>query len=170
MELALPATHNTSLSLSPTTLPSHQPRHIPPLAMVWSHAYTAPGLILIVIVPLTIGTLVCLACIALSRLFTQILDNVVTIWANSPPSNQVVLEAGNMRIEFGCTAAPVPLDFIAEFAASHRDAVERGFAPGFTREWWWERSADGNGNGRGRLCYAGLRIVEGGGVAVPPFD
>ncbi|KAF6231386.1 hypothetical protein HO173_010346 [Letharia columbiana] len=151
---------NNSSSLPPaTTLHSQTPRQIfvsPFLG--WYHAFTEPGLILVV----PLAALSCIACIALSRLFTNILDNILTIWANSPPSNQVVLEAGNLRIEFGCTREPVPLDFIAEFVASHRDAVERSFAPVFTREWWWE-----SGN-RTRLCYAGLRIVEGGREAIPP--
>ena len=75
-----------------------------------------------------------------------------------------MLEAGNMRIEFGCSGEPVPLEFVAEFAASHLDAVERGFAPAFAREWWWDRV------GSGRVCYAGIRVVEGGGVAVPPLN
>ena len=75
-----------------------------------------------------------------------------------------MLEAGNLRIEFGCTKAPVPLDFIAEFAASRRDAVERGFAPAFEREWWWEKE------GKRRICYVGMRVVGEGGVAIPPFD
>ena len=77
-----------------------------------------------------------------------------------------MLEAGNLRIEFGCSKAPVPMEFLAEFAASHLEAVERGFAPFFVREWWWERG----GVKGGRVCYAGLRVVQGGGVAVPPFD
>ena len=59
------------------------------------------------------------------------------------------------------------MDFIAEFAASRRDAVERGFAPAFAKEWWSERGA--RGMRRGRLCYVGLRIVGAGGVAIPPF-
>ncbi len=100
---------------------------------------------------------------ALSRLFRIIIDNLLTVWANSPPSNQVVIEAGNVRIEFGCSVEPVPWEFVREFAVSHRDAVERGFAPLFQREWWW------GGNKTGRVCYAGMRVVEEGGVAVPPY-
>lgn len=167
MEPGNPASHNESLSLTPGTVPSLQPRHLPHAAILWALAFTGPGLAIILIVPITLASLACLACIALYRLFTQIIDNVLSIWANSPPSNQIVLEAGNLRIEFGCTAEPVPMDFIAEFAASHRDAVERGFAPVFAKEWWWQRG--GTGRGRGRLCYAGMRVVEGVGVAVPPF-
>lgn len=78
-----------------------------------------------------------------------------------------MLEWGNLRVEFGCSATPVPVAFIAEFAASRRNAAERGFAPVFAKEWWWERGA--RGRWRGRLCYAGLRVVEAGGVAIPPF-
>ena len=57
---------------------------------------------------------------------------------------------------------PVPMEFIAEFAASKRDAVERGFAPVFAREWWWD------GEDRGRACYVGLRYVGDGGAVAPP--
>ena len=54
------------------------------------------------------------------------------------------------------------MEFIAEFAASKRDAVERGFAPVFTREWWWD------GVDSGRACYVGLRYVGDGGAVAPP--
>ncbi|CAD6571709.1 MAG: hypothetical protein ASARMPRED_004759 [Alectoria sarmentosa] len=131
MEINSPVSfNNTSLALPPTAL---QPRHLPFAPLIaWARAVERLGLILAL--PVVVA-LQCLACIALARLFKQILDNVVTIWANSPPYNQIVLEAGNMRIEFGCSGEPVPLEFVAEFAASHLDAVERGFAPAFAREW-----------------------------------
>ena len=159
MEINSPVSfNNTSLALPPTAL---QPRHLP-FAPLIAWARTVERLGLILALPVVVA-LQCLACIALARLFKQILDNVVTIWANSPPYNQIVLEAGNMRIEFGCSGEPVPLEFVAEFAASHLDAVERGFAPAFAREWWWDRT------GSGKVCYAGIRVVEGGRVAVPPL-
>lgn len=57
---------------------------------------------------------------------------------------------------------PVPWDFIAEFARSRRDAVERGFAPVFAKEWWFD------GQGSGRICYVAMRVVEEGGQVVRP--
>lgn len=85
-----------------------------------------------------------------------------------------------MRVEFGCAMLePVPWEFVAEMAASGRDAVERGFMPFFERQWWWVRGrngTDGGGEGDGdrggdgepRLCYVGIRVVEQGRVVVPP--
>lgn len=114
--------------------------------------------------------------ITLYRLFSEIVDDALTEWAQRPPSNQVVLEAGNMRIEFGCAMLePVPWEFIAEMAESGRDAVSRGFMPFFERQWWWVRNGtagdDGEGEGEGeggRMCYVGIRVVEKGRVVVPP--
>lgn len=60
----------------------------------------------------------------------------------------------------------MPWEFVAEFAASRVDAVERGFAPVFAREWWWVRN--GTARARERVCYVGTRVVEDGGAAVPP--
>ncbi len=74
----------------------------------------------------------------------------------------MVIEAGNLRLEFGCSMEPVPWDFIEEFARSYRDAVNRGFAPVFARKWWFDN------RDRRRLCYAGLRVVPDGGMAVQP--
>ena len=102
------------------------------------------------------------AFLILRVLFTKILDSALTLWANTPLTNQVVIEAGMMRLEFGCSSRPVPVEFIAEFAASKRDAVERGFAPVFAKEWWWD------GEDSGRACYVGLRYVGDGGVVAPP--
>lgn len=68
-----------------------------------------------------------------------------------------------MRLEFGCAMQPVPMTFVAEFAISRRDAVDRGFAEVFAKEWWW------NGEDRERVCYVGVRYVgEGGTVVAPP--
>lgn len=93
----------------------------------------------------------------LVHLFSHILDSCLDIWAQSPPSNQVAIQAGFVRLEFGCSMRPVPWEFLEGFARSHIDAVNRGFAPIFAREWWFD-SQD-----RGRFCYAGLRIVSRGG-------
>ncbi|KAL6717984.1 hypothetical protein ACLMJK_004069 [Lecanora helva] len=76
--------------------------------------------------------------------------------------NQVVIEAGKLRLEFGCAMQPVPWEFIADFAASQGDAVNRGFAPVFAREWWFDNEK------MERLCYAGIRVVEEGGDVVRP--
>lgn len=67
-----------------------------------------------------------------------------------------------MRLEFGCTAEPVPWEFILDFSAAHRDAVSRGFAPVFEKAWWFDRTD------RSRLCYVGIRVVPDGGVAGRP--
>jgi len=96
------------------------------------------------------------------RLLSNILDNCLNFWAYSPPANQVVIEAGDMRLEFGCSMEPVPWDFIAEFSRSRRDATNRGFAPGYTKEWWF------NNQDQKRLCYARIRVVPDGGKAVRP--
>ena len=106
----------------------------------------------------------------LYRFFSQILDNTLTTWArNYPPSNQVVLEAGKIRIEFGCAMTePVPWEFIAEMALSGRDAVERGFMPFFAKQWWWLKNGTEADPDSGRLCYVGIRVVENGRVVVPP--
>lgn len=108
--------------------------------------------------------------IVLTHLFNLILNSALYVWASNPPANQVVLEAGNLRMEFGCTLEPVPWEFIAAFAASRRDAVARGFMGVFDKEWWFQRNGTGRaGRLAGRLCYVGMRIVEEGRVVVPPM-
>lgn len=110
-----------------------------------------------------VGVAVIVTCaIIIVRLFSNILDSCLNLWAYSPPANQVVIEAGNMRLEFGCSMKPVPWEFIAEYAMSRKNATERGFAPGFAKEWWYD-----NQNQR-RLCYAGIRVVPDGGEATRP--
>ena len=94
--------------------------------------------------------------------FYSIVDRALTIWANSPPANQVTIETTSMRLEFGCSIEPVPWEFIAEFVASQMDAVNRGFAASFEREYWSE-----NGD-RTRLCYVGFRVLREGEMAIPP--
>ncbi|KAL9030030.1 MAG: hypothetical protein Q9196_001804 [Gyalolechia fulgens] len=94
--------------------------------------------------------------------YNKILDTVLDAWAKSPPYNQFVVEAGGMRWEFGCTVHPIPQQFLEEYYRSKRDAVKRGFAPGYATEWWFAR------DDRARRCYAGQRIVAEGGEIVPP--
>ncbi|KAI4249938.1 MAG: hypothetical protein L6R42_008854 [Xanthoria sp. 1 TBL-2021] len=99
----------------------------------------------------------------LSTLYTYILDTVLQSLASKPDINQLVIEAGDLRWEFGCTMSePVPVRFLEEYFESRRDAVERGFASVYAREWWWEKGE------RKRLCFAGMRVVGEGGVVVRP--
>ncbi len=110
-----------------------------------------------------VGVSVIVSClIIIVRLLSRILDTCITLWAYNTPANQVVIEAGNMRLEFGCAMEPVPWEFIAEFAASRRDATKRGFAPGYSKEWWF------NNRHEKRICYAGIRLVPDGGEAERP--
>lgn len=158
---------NASLAI-PTTTTLH-PRQVPPFAIAFALPFAnfAPALVL---------TLQLSALVFFFELFQTILSQTLTVWAKMPPANQVVLEAGNMRIEFGCTMEPVPWEFVADFASSQIEAINRGFAPVFAREWWWEKWGKGGGGGEGggeggrtgRLCYVGIRMVGEGGVVVPP--
>ncbi|KAM0801869.1 hypothetical protein BDR22DRAFT_820193 [Usnea florida] len=148
-------THNSS-GIPPSTLHTLQPRQIFLMPLLGWHQIMEPALILI-IPALSVGAL-----LILREIFTKILDKALNVWANTPLSNQVVIEAGMMRLEFGCAMQPVPVEFIAEFALSQRDAVERGFAPVFAREWWWD------GEDSGRVCYVGIRYVGDGGTVAPP--
>ena len=65
---------------------------------------------------------------------------------------------------------PVPWEFIADFAASAKDAAERGFAPVSKRQWWWRRGIknDAGEGPKSRVCYVVMRVVEDGRVVVPP--
>ena len=117
---------------------------------------------------MAIATAIVVPIIALTRLFNLILDAALYAWAANPPSNQVVLEAGNLRIEFGCSLEPVPWEFIAWYATSQRDAVARGFMGVFDKEWWFQKNR--TGGLPGRLCYVGMRVVEEGRVVVPPVN
>ena len=102
------------------------------------------------------------------KLYTYILGVTLNAIANEiakrPDMNQLVIEAGHLRWEFGCTMTePVPIEFLENYFQSRRDAIERGFASVYSKEWWSER-----GEGNKRLCYAGMRVVGEGGVVVPP--
>ena len=155
MALALP-THNSS-GLAPSTLHSPQPRQVFLPPFIGAHILLKP--VVVVLVP----AISVAAFLVLRNIFTKIADLALTVWASFPPYNQVVIEAGMMRLEFGCAMQPVPMTFVAEFAISRRDAVDRGFAEVFAKEWWW------NGEDRERVCYVGVRYVgEGGTVVAPP--
>lgn len=102
------------------------------------------------------------------KLYTYILGVTLNAIANEiarrPDMNQLVIEAGHLRWEFGCTMTePVPIEFLEKYFQSRRDAIERGFASVYSKEWWSER-----GEGNTRLCFAGMRIVGEGVVVVPP--
>ncbi|KAI4230664.1 MAG: hypothetical protein LQ349_006113 [Xanthoria aureola] len=102
------------------------------------------------------------------KLYTYILGVTLNAIANEiarrPEMNQLVIEAGHLRWEFGCTMTePLPIEFLEKYFQSRRDAIERGFASVYSKEWWSER-----GEGNTRLCFAGMRVVGEGGVVVPP--
>lgn len=192
-ELAIPSVphitmesynNNNTTSLSPT--PNPNPSNPPILAAAAAlapryldlvgpahHIELGGAILFSFTLTLCVGVLLpCCACAGVYRIFSRILDDALTRWALSPPSNQVVLEAGNVRIEFGCAMLqPVPWEFVAEMALSGREAVRRGFMPFFQRQWWWVRNGtEGGGEeeGEGRVCYVGIRVVEEGRVVVPP--
>ncbi|KAL8735416.1 MAG: hypothetical protein Q9166_000962 [cf. Caloplaca sp. 2 TL-2023] len=131
------------------------PRQFPALAF-WHPQLQRTALTFIAI------TTTPLLCTILATLYSKILDSVLNSWAQSPGKNQLVIEAGKLRWEFGCTVYPIPQRFLEEYYGSKRDAVKRGFAPVYAREWFWDKADVG------RQCYAGMRIVEKGRDAVPP--
>lgn len=98
----------------------------------------------------------------LVMIYNTILDWSLDTWASSTLKNQVVIEAGSLRWEFGCTIYPTPKSFIEEYTKSKLDAVNRGFAPLFAKEWWFMKSD------KTRYCYAGMRIGRDDEIIVPP--
>ena len=147
-------------SIHKTSLQARMP---PARAFVdWRFGFNDPRLALFE-PAIVVGVSVVVTClIMIVRLFNGILDACLNLWAYSPPANQVVIEAGNMRLEFGCSMQPVPWEFIAEFAASRRNATARGFAPGYAKEWWYDNQ------NQNRLFYAAIRVVPDGGQAIRP--
>lgn len=100
---------------------------------------------------------------ALHNLFGKILDRLLNKWAKSPPLNQVVIEAGRLRLEFGCAMSePVPWEYLEHFMKSKQDAIDRGFAEVRSQEWIWV-----NGD-KSRRCYAGMRVAREGEDIIPP--
>ena len=98
----------------------------------------------------------------LRQFLGKILDSLLNEWAKSPPSNQVVIEAGRLRLEFGCASEPVPWEYVEDFTRSKQDAVDRGFAEVRSQEWIWL-----NGD-KSRRCYAGMRVAREGEDVIPP--
>ena len=148
---------------------SHSPQETSLQPRILPLAFPGLGLgifepLLIMLLPIVTGLLVAFvtAFVILVRLFSEILDNCLSIWALNPPRNQVVIEAGQLRLEFGCCMQPVPWEFVADFIKSQESAIKRGFAPLFARLWQFDNTD------RKRFCYAGLRIVPKGGEVVVP--
>ena len=109
------------------------------------------------------GTIASLGALrGLVMIYRTILDGLLDNWASSPLKNQVVIEAGSLRWEFGCTVSPIPKSFIEEYTKSKLDAVNRGFAPLLAKEWWLMKSD------KRRYCYAGMRIGRDDEIVVPP--
>ena len=101
--------------------------------------------------------------LSLKILYNHILDALLDIWAQTPPRNQVVIEAGSVRWEFGCTVIePVPWESIRDYYTHKRDAVDRGFAPGYEKQWYFINED------RNRRCYVAMRIADVGKTIVPP--
>ena len=100
------------------------------------------------------------------RAIQILLDAKLDEWAKSPPKNQVVIEAGRLRWEFGCSVEPVPWEFLEVYFRSKDAAVQRGFAPVYAKEWWFVKG-DRDGDG-GRWCYAAMRVAREGVEVVPP--
>ena len=98
----------------------------------------------------------------LAQIYINILNNLLDKWASMPQGNQLVIEAGRLRWEFACTLTPVPREFIEAYIKSRVDAVNRGFAPAFAKQYWILRSDNR------RKCYAGLRIARENSTIVPP--
>lgn len=122
-----------------------------------------PGYLVTVLPPLIVNGIVGVSALSLLvMLFSRIVDECINIWASQVPQNMVVIEAGKMRLEFGCTFEPVPWEFVLDFSASQREAVRRGFAPVYEKEWWFDRTD------RSRICYVGIRIAPDNGTVLRP--
>lgn len=140
---------------------SLRPR-VPPFAiMTWQIEYFVYQIQ--VVVAVSVGSVLAYyGLTAMDRIMSDIIEDCLTTWAGIPSRNQVVVEAGNMRLEFGCATEPVMVEFIHDWAHSRRDAIRRGFAPVYAKEWWFD------GRNRTRRCYVGIRMVPDGGTAEKP--
>ncbi|KAI4090659.1 MAG: hypothetical protein LQ339_008310 [Xanthoria mediterranea] len=151
----------TSLSIS-SRQPTHQlsARQLRfPVGAIWHQNLEIPGLFIIGLVS-TIATVKILQ--TLKSVYQTILDALLDAWAKNIDGNLLVVEAGNLRWEFGCTMQPIPQVFLEEYYRSRKNALSRGFLPAYEREWVFNRTD------RARYCFAGMRIVEDGEVVVPP--
>ena len=143
--------------LNPATSPSTVNTRDLPIGMQWLEVHLEMPVIF-----LTIAFLGTMAPRILVQIYTNILNNLLDKWASIPPRNQLVIEAGSLRWEFGCTMTPVPWQFIEEYLKSRLDAVNRGFAPAFAKQYWILRSDNK------RKCYAGLRIARENITTISP--
>ena len=151
----------TSLSIS-SSQPTHQLRARQlrfPVGAIWHQDLEMAGLFIIGLTS-TIATVKILQ--ALKSVYQTILDGLLDAWAKNIDRNQLVVEAGSLRWEFGCTMQPIPQVFLEEYYRSRKDALSRGFLPAYEREWVFNRTD------RARYCFAGMRIVEEGELVVPP--
>lgn len=103
---------------------------------------------------MTIWVPVAAACAAFVDFYLNVLDLLIEVWSMQPEQNQVVIQAGNLRLEFGCSQEPVPWGFVHDFFHHKLDAVNRGFAEDFSKEWWHEK------DDQHRLCYVGFRVLD----------
>ena len=112
----------------------------------------------------TIGGLGYLVTKTLVRIYKGILDRLLDTWASTgPPGNQIVIEAGDLRWEIGCSVGGAAMwEFLEEYAEMKLDAVNRGFAEIYAKEWYLSKK-DGT-----RYCYAGMRLAREGETVVPP--
>ncbi|KAI4225388.1 MAG: hypothetical protein L6R36_003930 [Xanthoria steineri] len=161
------ATADTSKSsdLIPTTANHQLSRRQHVFPMWFPTADNVNELVFVLLMGISIANI---AFQLLWKLYTYILGVTLNAIANEiarrPEMNQLVIEAGHLRWEFGCTMTePLPIEFLEKYFQSRRDAIERGFASVYSKEWWSER-----GKGNTRLCFAGMRVVGEGGVVVPP--
>ncbi|KAL9012095.1 MAG: hypothetical protein Q9173_003109 [Seirophora scorigena] len=139
--------------------PAHQhlnPRQPFPVPDIWRHQVDRTGLVL-----LSIGSGIAIHA-GLRHLYHRILSSLLERWAEVRGRNQVVVEAGSLRWEFGCTKTPIPEHFLLQYFKSKQDAVARGFMPMYEREWVF------NSTDRRMYCYAGMRVGEKGTAVVPP--
>ncbi|KAL8847172.1 MAG: hypothetical protein Q9221_007773 [Calogaya cf. arnoldii] len=154
--------HNTTtISLLPPPPPHLHARQLRfPIGAQWHHIIEQPGLFLI---GLTFSLTTIAILQSLHTLYQKIIDSLLEAVALSPGSNQLVIEYGRVRFEFGCTMTPIPKEFLVEYFESKRDAVRRGFAVGYEREWVFNRRWE-----RGWYCYAGERMAEVGREVMEP--
>ncbi|KAI4092274.1 MAG: hypothetical protein LQ344_003518 [Seirophora lacunosa] len=139
--------------------PAHRslsPRQPFPVPDIWRRQVERTGLVL-----LSIGSGIAIYA-GLRELHQRIIGSLLERWAQVSGRNQVVVEYGSLRWEFGCTKTPIPERFLLEYFKSKRDAVARGFMPMYEKEWLF------NSTNRRTYCYVGMRVGEEGRPVVPP--
>lgn len=154
----------TSLALTPLPASSLSIRHGPYLMAMMVALYVKAAMLIAKAVAGTAASIaVYIVLPKIYRAILSLLDAKLDEWARSPPRNQVVIEAGRLRWEFGCSVEPVPWEFLEVYFRSKEAAVQRGFAPVYAKEWWFVK-----GDGDGRRCYAAMRVAREGVDVVPP--